>query len=72
MQVIGWFNKNFVHTGVFPQEFSMYLKRAFETRTNSDYKLNQTPTVTDLETLLVDMKSFISTIKAWIEANPAI
>jgi len=71
MQLIGWFNKNFIRTGIFSPEIGSYLKTAFETRTNSDYKVNRTPTTADLEALLADMKTFISTIKAWLEANPA-
>ncbi|MFN0175858.1 MAG: HEPN domain-containing protein [Saprospiraceae bacterium] len=72
MQLIGWFNKNFVKTGVFPGHFGRMVKKAFETRTGSDYKINEVPTAGDLEVLLADMKLFISTIKAWLEANPAV
>lgn len=71
MQLMGWFNKNYIRTGIFPSEIGSYLKTAFETRTNSDYKVARTPTTADLEALLADMKTFISTIKAWLEANPA-
>ncbi|MEQ1744943.1 MAG: HEPN domain-containing protein [Saprospiraceae bacterium] len=71
MQMIGWFNKNFVHTGVFPNRFGRMIKEAFESRTASDYHINEVPTATDLEFMLADMKLFIATIKAWIEANPA-
>ncbi|MDX2135141.1 MAG: HEPN domain-containing protein [Saprospiraceae bacterium] len=70
MQMIGWFNKNFVHTGIFPSHFGRMVKKTFEVRTGSDYNINEVPTADDLETLLADMKIFISTIKAWIEANP--
>lgn len=48
MQLMGWFNKNFIRTGIFSPEIGSYLKTAFETRTNSDYKVNQTPTTADL------------------------
>ena len=71
IQLIGWFNKNFIRTGIFSPEIGSYLKTAFETRSNSDYKVNQTPTTDDLASLIADMKRFIYTIKAWIEANPA-
>ena len=71
MQMIGWFNKNFVHTGIFPSHFGRMVKRAFETRTGSDYKINEVPTADDLEIKIADMKTFIYTIKDWIEANPA-
>ncbi|MFN0014483.1 MAG: HEPN domain-containing protein [Saprospiraceae bacterium] len=71
MQMIGWFNKNFVHTGILPKHFGRMVKKAFEARTGSDYHINEVPTESDLEVMLADMKLFITTIKAWIEANPA-
>lgn len=36
-QVIGSFNKDFVHTGVFPKEISKKISRAQEVRHASDY-----------------------------------
>ena len=36
-QVIGNFNKDFVHTGVFPKEISRKISRAQEVRHASDY-----------------------------------
>ncbi|MFN0013810.1 MAG: HEPN domain-containing protein [Saprospiraceae bacterium] len=71
MQMIGWFNKHFVHTGIFPKHFTRLVKDAFDARTDADYKINEVLAPTDLEAMLTDMKLFISTIKAWIEANPA-
>ncbi len=70
-QMIGWFNKNFIHTGIFSKQFSQLVNRAFDTRTNADYKTSQLPEAAELEAMFADMKLFISTIKAWLEANPA-
>ena len=36
-QVIGCFNKDFVHTGIFPKEISRKISRAQEVRHASDY-----------------------------------
>jgi len=69
-QIIGWFNKNFLHTGIFPKHFGRMVKDAFEIRVDSDYKPTRAPTAPDLEAHLADMKLFISTIKAWVEAQP--
>lgn len=68
-QVIGWFNKNFVHTGIFPTQFSRIVKKAFETRNNADYQVNLVPTDADLDVLFTDMQVFIATIKTWIASN---
>lgn len=70
-QMAGWFNKNFVHTGIFPNSFSGLVKKAFKARSDADYEVNKIPAQADLEAMFADMKLFISTIKAWIEANPA-
>lgn len=69
MQLIGWFNKNFVHSGLLPSHFGRMVKKAFEARTGSDYEINEVPTKATLEVMFADMKTFISTIKAWIEAH---
>jgi len=37
LQLIGWFNKNFIHTNLIPVEFGKFVKRIFECRTSSDY-----------------------------------
>jgi uncharacterized protein (UPF0332 family) len=68
-QMIGWFNKQFVHTGIFPKQFGRMAKDAFEVRMDSDYKVTQTPSTEQLESLLADMSLFITTIKDWIEEN---
>lgn len=68
-QMIGWFNKNFVHTKIFPKRFTAILKKAFDARMDADYEADFQEV--DIETMLADMKIFISTIKAWLEANPA-
>jgi uncharacterized protein (UPF0332 family) len=36
-QVLGAFNKAFVHTGLFPKEFTALLTRLFENRQSGDY-----------------------------------
>ena len=69
-QMIGWFNKNFVHTGIFPKHFTRLVKDAFDARVESDYEVSEPITTATLEARLADMKTFISTIKAWLEANP--
>ena len=70
-QLQGWFNKHFIRTGIFPKQFSKIVKDAFVARTDADYKLDGTPELAEIEFMLADMRHFISTVKAWIEANPA-
>jgi uncharacterized protein (UPF0332 family) len=35
--VLGRFNKEFVHLGIFPKEFTMVLTRLYEDRQSGDY-----------------------------------
>lgn len=70
-QMQGWFNKNFVHSGIFPNSFTGLVKRAFKARSDADYEVNKVPSPAELELMFADMKTFITTIKAWLEANAA-
>ncbi len=36
-QLIGWFNKNFIHEGKIPERFGKIINKAFNRRTKSDY-----------------------------------
>lgn len=69
IQLIGWFNKNFIHSGLLPSHFGRMVKKAFEARTGSDYEINEVPNKATLEIMFADMKTFISTIKVWIEEH---
>ena len=46
-QVLGAFNKTFVHAGHFPREFTTLLTRLFENRQSGDYDV--IPAVTEVE-----------------------
>jgi len=65
-QLIGWFNKSFVHSGVFPKNFTTIVKRAFDARMDADYEVDQVPSDSDIETLLDEMRIFIGALKDWI------
>lgn len=68
-QVIGWFNKNFVHTGIFPQHFTRLVKDAFDARMDADYGVDFDSSDTNIADRLVDMKLFIDGIKTHLEAR---
>jgi len=67
MQLIGWFNKNFIYTGIFPNHFGKIVKKTYDMRANSDYDIVETVPDADFETQFAEMKRFIATIKAYIE-----
>jgi len=65
-QLIGWFNRNFVHSGIFPKNFTAIVKRAFDARMDADYEVDQVPSDSDIEALLDEMRIFIDALKVWI------
>jgi uncharacterized protein (UPF0332 family) len=63
VQLIGWFNKDFVHAGKIDERFGKMINKAFNRRTKSDY---DTYVDYDKEVVLEmfgEMKEFISEIK---------
>jgi hypothetical protein len=46
-RVLGAFNKEFVHSGLFPSKFTAFLTRLFENRQIGDY--DALPTLTEVE-----------------------
>ena len=62
-QVIGWFNKNFVHKGLIDVKFGQMINKAFNRRTKGDYDtFVEFKEETVLE-MFEDMKDFITEIK---------
>jgi uncharacterized protein (UPF0332 family) len=62
-QIIGWFNKSFVHEGIIDERFGKIINKAFNRRTKGDY---DTFVEFDEETVLEmfnEMKEFIREIK---------
>ncbi len=47
------------------------VKDAFDARMDADYGVDFNDFGVDIKNRLADMKLFITTIKAWIEAHPA-
>jgi len=62
-QLIGWFNKKFVKTGVVPKELGKVLLNAFETRQEGDYEDFVSFDSGNLREKLNQMRSFVNQIK---------
>lgn len=65
-QLIGWFNKRFIHTGVFDSKYGKIINKAFNRRTKGDYD-----TYIEFEKEIViemfeEMKEFISFIETYL------
>ena len=66
-QLIGWFNKEFIHSGKIEKEFGKTLRETFENRTISDYDAFVEFEREDLIELFREMKAFIRRIETFLK-----
>lgn len=67
-QLIGWFNKTFVKTGIVDPRFGGILSRSFENRTEGDYGDFIQFTKEEVEKMFGDMNEFINEIEKLLKA----
>lgn len=68
-QIIGWFNKKFIHGGLIDSKYGKIVNKAFNRRTKGDY---DTYVVFEKEIVIDmfdDMKEFISSIRQFLDKN---
>ena len=70
-QVLGAFNRAFVHTGLFPREFTALVTRLFENRQSGDYGV--LPGVTEVEARqdVADAQRLVEAIRRFLSPLPA-
>ena len=68
-QVIGNFNKDFVHTGIFPKEISKKISRAQEVRHASDYDDFYIVSVEDAKEQLETAREVINIVGKYLEID---
>jgi len=61
-QLIGWFNKNFIHKGLIETRFGQYINKASNRRTKGDYESFIVFEKEIIEEMFEEMKAFISEI----------
>jgi len=66
-QLIGWFNKNFIHTGLIEIKFSKIITRAYNLRTKGDYATVFVPEKEEILKMYEDMEEFIQRVKTILE-----
>ncbi len=66
LQLIGWFNKNFVKTGIVEKELSVVVRKAFDMRCDGDYEDFITFSQDEVETIFEQMKAFVVRIEKLI------
>ena len=57
-QLIGWFNRNYIKTGILDKKFSWMIQKAFDKRSKGDYEDMIRFSQTDVEELYADMVEF--------------
>jgi len=67
--VIAFFDKEFIHTGVLPKEYSRALHRAFNERQQDDYMPFVVMTPDELKQLLASARDMVNGIAAHIKGN---
>lgn len=67
MQLLGWFNREYVKTGIFSIESGRLYKTAYDNRIKSDYTITYKPKKEDLTGVLAKIKEFEEKIKEQIK-----
>ena len=66
-QLIGWFNKEFINVGKIDIKFGKMIRNAFKDRQKSDYETNVEFLPEQVDSMLSDMKFFISEIESFVK-----
>ena len=68
-QLIGWFNKKFIHGGLIDSKYGKIINKAFNRRTKGDYDTYVVFEKKIIKDMFDEMKEFITSIKMYIEKN---
>jgi uncharacterized protein (UPF0332 family) len=68
-QLIGWFNKKFIHGGLIDSKYGKIINKAFNRRTKGDYDTYVVFEKEIIRDMFDEMKEFITSIKMYIEKN---
>lgn len=68
-QLIGWFNKNFIHKGIINSKYGKIINKAFNRRTKGDYDTFVEFEENIVYEMLNEMKDFISEISSFIHKS---
>lgn len=66
-KLLGWFNKTFIKEKTIDVKYGKILRQAFESRTESDYRIFTEFTREELSSMLADAKDFIDKMKEMLK-----
>jgi len=62
-QLIGWFNREFIKSGIFPREYGELYRNALKYRQETDYTFNSVPDKKLLQSMFEESQIFIEKVK---------
>jgi uncharacterized protein (UPF0332 family) len=65
-QLLGWFNKKFIHTGQIDKKYGRMIRKAYDKRMRSDYEVIVDIEIEEAEALLSDLQEFILEIESFL------
>jgi uncharacterized protein (UPF0332 family) len=66
-QLLGWFNKSFIKTGIIDKRFGQIINDAFENRSEADYGFLHHYSTQEIEKMFGDMRDFIIEIDNFLK-----
>lgn len=64
--VIGYFNKEFIHKGLFPPDFGQKIQRIFRDRQTGDYEYEKTISEKESEQDITDAETIVNAIEKYL------
>jgi len=64
--ILSLFDREFVHTNLFPTQFSRDFHRAFDLRQMSDYKVSRSPNEETAKELTIKAQRFVQAVKQFL------
>ena len=68
-QLLGWFNKNFIHPGKIDMKYGEMLKNAFRNRNKSDYETEVVFAKEQVEIMVAEMKEFVAVMERFVNES---
>ncbi|MCX6272698.1 MAG: HEPN domain-containing protein [Bacteroidetes bacterium] len=65
-QLIDWFNRNYIHAGIFGKAYGEYLKKAYENRLQGDYDVFTVFTLDEVTIMKVEYLIFCKQIEDFL------
>jgi hypothetical protein len=67
--VLGYFNRRFVKTGIFPEELGRIINKAFDLRQRGDYREYEELSYDQVRPFVDQSRSFVQAVKDYLERD---